>query len=211
MLAAEPLCHTQWGGGVKAMACLTLLGPMRFKPRTISRVRRLCVIALTAVTIAVIVSWPIQYWRGVRVTLYLSSWYVTFDVSGGAWVVDVHRYPSVIFAFFPGRIEAGIGISDRWELFPTWRDRVFQRGNGTLVFLDFMFSRQVSPGGHANCYVLVPMWFTAAALIAITLLARRWARRMDQRKPSASHCAACGYDLRASSGQCPECGEPIRV
>lgn len=55
----------------------------------------------------------------------------------------------------------------------------------------------------------VPYWFVtllAAALPAVSLaLAAKTIARARRRRLSGS-CVNCGYDLRASSGLCPECG-----
>jgi hypothetical protein len=57
--------------------------------------------------------------------------------------------------------------------------------------------------------VSVPHWFLAFVLLlsparwALTTLTRLAAARRRQR---VGHCAKCGYDLRASSDRCPECG-----
>jgi len=56
--------------------------------------------------------------------------------------------------------------------------------------------------------VTLPLWLFAA-LFGI-LPAVQWVRihraLVARTRVSAGLCAACGYDLRASSGRCPECG-----
>jgi hypothetical protein len=53
------------------------------------------------------------------------------------------------------------------------------------------------------CWMLMTLLAAPAARYAWVLLKRRrWMKR--------GRCAACGYDLRASSGRCPECGWRMR-
>jgi hypothetical protein len=56
--------------------------------------------------------------------------------------------------------------------------------------------------------VMAPMWVVALATAVLPLawLATR-GRRFLRRRHRQGHCARCGYDLRASPGRCPECGE----
>jgi hypothetical protein len=82
---------------------------------------------------------------------------------------------------------------------------------------NFYHDRRVSPyadgttGLNVDVGVEAPYWFVALVL-AVTPAARLHAalrRRQPLRRLRACQCPICGYDLRASAGKCPECGEPI--
>ena len=57
----------------------------------------------------------------------------------------------------------------------------------------------------------IPLWFI---LLVLSLLPLRtalssWQRRRRDRMQEGGLCTRCGYDLRASTGRCPECGGKI--
>jgi hypothetical protein len=58
-------------------------------------------------------------------------------------------------------------------------------------------------GITAGCAVMI---FAFGPAIAILFLRPRWRAEIADGIP---YCPACGYDLRASKGRCPECGLPI--
>jgi hypothetical protein len=77
----------------------------------------------------------------------------------------------------------------------------------------FGYGSKVVPSGSgtakltAHAY-LVPHAFPAIVFAAVPTFWLRGVLRNRVRKArlAAGRCAACGYDLRASAGNCPECG-----
>jgi hypothetical protein len=101
----------------------------------------------------------------------------------------------------------------RWETQPVALDPFFDE---TLT-LGFRFSRipfrslgfmHPDLRGRDSVVVTVPDWFLISlCAIPLPVIAFRWWRRR-QVGPSGL-CRACGYDLRATPDQCPECGMAI--
>jgi hypothetical protein len=53
--------------------------------------------------------------------------------------------------------------------------------------------------------IILPCWFVVVLLVALPApMLARGLRRLRRRL--ANRCVNCGYDLRGSPGQCPECG-----
>jgi hypothetical protein len=75
-------------------------------------------------------------------------------------------------------------------------------------------SAGAQPSGTAMPYLAVRIPYWLVILPTLPVMAWWWMRR--RREKLAAHrrryglCLACGYDLRASSGECPECGERKR-
>ncbi len=63
------------------------------------------------------------------------------------------------------------------------------------------------PFGYRYLGVLIPLW-APAAILAIPVVWIGFSQSRYRRRLRRSHglCVHCGYDLRASSDRCPECG-----
>jgi hypothetical protein len=63
------------------------------------------------------------------------------------------------------------------------------------------------PGVYARAWaVTIPHWLLIVLGLPLPLL-WFWNRRQSKRWAKAGLCIGCGYDLRASPGRCPECGQ----
>ena len=84
-------------------------------------------------------------------------------------------------------------VTGRW----TWTF-----GNGLL-----MASRDNRIVGSMPIHLIAIPFSLPALAWAIIACGREQRRKLIV----AGRCAACGYDLRASTERCPECGTPIKV
>ena len=106
-----------------------------------------------------------------------------------SWSRDGHPRPSG-----PGLYRECDAVGVRWEPLP--ESGYLGRFSGE--FWDH-------PGGESRRGVGAPHWLVA--LLACAPPARRLlARRRRLRRLRLGLCHACGYDLRATPGRCPECG-----
>ena len=81
-------------------------------------------------------------------------------------------------------------------------------------FAGVHYAQGASSGGGGFFYewkqIYLPFWpvVVATGAGAISLAVRSRPRRCGT-AGSQINCRACGYDLRASTGRCPECGTPV--
>lgn len=64
--------------------------------------------------------------------------------------------------------------------------------------------------GVSYHFIAIPYWVLIPAAAILPILWIRNSRRQRNRA-KAGHCLACGYDLRESKDQCPECGAAIEA
>jgi hypothetical protein len=95
-------------------------------------------------------------------------------------------------------------VSDaRWM----WRPRSSRRWEefGAYVYVEKDVRSGIAAGQGSLVMVLMPYWvLVGLLLIGPAVCVVRWASR--RRRFGEGRCQRCGYDLRASPEQCPECG-----
>jgi hypothetical protein len=82
-----------------------------------------------------------------------------------------------------------------------WKRLSFMAGFGTSLWN--------APTGH-YAFAGAPAWLIWPLTIVVPA---RWGARQFRRhrRTRRGECLKCGYDLRASTDRCPECGEPIHA
>ena len=90
------------------------------------------------------------------------------------------------------------------------------QGDGVLLDrLGFHFAHSVYGDSaipelkhYRRTVVHIPLWFMAvlSVVVPLSVLFRRIGSRRSAR---GLFCRSCGYDLRASTDQCPECGTAV--
>lgn len=93
-----------------------------------------------------------------------------------------------------------------------------------LLLLDLVLAPQFYSGGHFSIGGFGPFkeserWFVGCLTVALAVnplvwtisLIKRARREIDVEKDlNPGFCESCGYDLRATSDRCPECGTETR-
>src|SRR5690242_5850066 len=76
---------------------------------------------------------------------------------------------------------------------------------------NFSYSKRQVPGAFSERTFKLPLWplIALSAFLPLRHVLRFTRFSVMQRRHARGQCVACGYDLRASPGRCPECGATI--
>jgi hypothetical protein len=148
--------------------------------------------------------------------LWVRSYWVYERVSASRLEAsDRHRFHYACFISSErGRLGGSFWWSERPEAepIPRWQFRHYRRDNPFRLAagLEFSADRFLQEGFAFNTRDWhLPDWSLVSAfalLPAIVTFRQVRAVRRRRRRARLGLCPACGYDLRASPGRCPECG-----
>jgi hypothetical protein len=140
-------------------------------------------------------------WRPARATGYYG---VTFNSKSNSLLFMIRRSDSVAERS-PFRLTTYVQPGAPLTLPPSRPPHLHER-------LAFVWSGLPPSGPHWAFVVAMPYWFIIALCLLPSLLRIFRRRRVNSQRGGI--CKHCGYDLRATPGQCPECGtvpDPARV
>lgn len=188
------------------------------------RLLNLLTLLSLALFMVVVALWVRSYWASTSLVKRQAA------VEGGETrivVYDLHSTRGgIVFHYLDARMPVAAAepqlaqiLAERVRRSPEYRGSTFggEAWNPYTVFppgqyhLGFLLSntrRAMGAGTEHMIYLVFPHWAAAsllAVLPALWLLTAR--RRRRTRRQAAGLCIACGYDLRATPGRCPECGK----
>lgn len=151
---------------------------------------------------------------------------VQFGYPPPLWMTDASRWHDDALAAAMYAVAATACVvylcRTRQRRLPRWQDKVelrlslycfavllaLQLPLGVIQAFRAVHNRNDPPPGHRGFFSLLPVggYVGPAIAVAIVVYDRHRTKR-DRRE--AGCCVACGYDLRATSDRCPECGAPV--
>jgi predicted RNA-binding Zn-ribbon protein involved in translation (DUF1610 family) len=135
-----------------------------------------------------------------------------FTPAGHLQAVATDRTGLVLFfSDVPFGQEMGLtadALSSSRDEFSEVRDFVFDPTAPSHHFLGFRIATGKMQWSWKYTSMIVPYWalLVVLAIGPLAMFRCLWTRIGRQRR---GQCLACGYDLRHSTGRCPECGEEI--
>jgi hypothetical protein len=152
---------------------------------------------------------------GATAVLWVRSWRVAtaFGWDGGAAAGGTYRDYYVVsreghLSCIALRVTGSDGRRSRFFL-DEFKSTPGEEGESDVQLAGFGYKHEENADSQYQ-RVILPHWALMTALAAAPLLVL-WRSLRRRRRRSLGLCVICGYDLRATPGRCPECGESAAV